>query len=150
AYWEGRENPVFALYKRVFLPPLTDKDMFEMVRSLGKGMSVYWHEEALSQVFAETGGHPFLTRLLCSRISSAYPKRPLTVTKAIVEAIVPIVLREETDKFLQIIELLHTYFPEEERFVERIATQEELPRISDEALGHLLGYQLVAQSNGGY
>lgn len=150
AYWEGRENPVFALYKRVFLPPLSDRDTFEMVKGLGKGMSVYWNEDALGEIFADTGGHPFLTRLLCSRIISGYPKRPLTITRTMVQSTVPLLVREETDKFSQIIELLHTYFPDEEQFLERIATGEPLPRMTDEALGHLLGYQLVAREGDGY
>jgi hypothetical protein len=121
-----------------------------MVRALGKGMSVYWNENALRDVVDETGGHPFLTRLVCSRIIAGNTKRPLTVTRALVGVSIPQIVREETDKFSQIIELLHAYFPDEERSLERIATGESLPNISDEAIGHLLGYQLVSKASTGY
>ena len=59
---EGRENPVFALYKSFFIQPLPEDECDAMIRNLGKGMSVYWEREATSAVFSETCGHPFLTR----------------------------------------------------------------------------------------
>lgn len=149
-YWEGRENPVFALYKPIFLAPLSEKDMAEMARGIGKGMSVYWHEDALKLLFDEAGGHPFLTRLLSSKVVQRHPKRPLTVSKAMIQEAIPFVIRDETDKFAQIVELLQRYFPLEENFLERLAIGETLPDLGDDGLSHLLGYQLIRRDNNEY
>jgi hypothetical protein len=150
SFWQNRENPVFALYKPIFLPPFSDKDTFDMVKGIGRGMSVYWQEAALGKVFAEAGGHPFITRLLCSRIVKDYDKRPLTVTSSMVERAVIEVIKDQTDKFSQIVELLSKYFPDEEKFLEGIALEQPLPRIGDDSLSHLLGYRLIENEGGNY
>jgi hypothetical protein len=149
-YWEGRENPVFALYKPVFLPPLSENECIEMIRTLGKGMSVYWDDEAIHAVFAETGGHPFLTRSLCSRITKQHPVRPLLVTADMVQEQIPHFIRDEGDKLEQITELLRTNFPEEETLLEQIALDEAPAELSDESLRHLLGYRLIEAEGSGY
>lgn len=142
-YWEGRENPVFAFYSPIFLPPFTFDECSEMIRSLGKNMSVYWSDEALDKIFAETGGHPFLTRLFCSHIVNEYHTRPLTVTFEMVNAQLIPFMRGQGDKFMQITELLRQNFSDEEKFLEQIALDESPSYLSDEALRHLLGYQLI-------
>jgi len=149
-YWEGRENPVFALYKPVFLPPLSDVECTEMIRSLGKGMSVYWDDGAISAVFVETGGHPFLTRALCSRITRQNVSRPLKVTAAMVQAQIGPFIRDEGDKLEQVIELLRTNFPQEELFLQQIALGEAPAEMPDESLRHLLGYHLIVPEGMGY
>jgi tetratricopeptide (TPR) repeat protein len=143
ASWEGRENPVFALYQPIFLPPFSDKDTFNMVRELGKGMSVYWDDDALDAVYFEMGGHPFLTRQLCSRIIQANHLRPLRIDAEMVNAAVSSFIREETDKFAQIMELLHTYFPEEEKVLEQCAQGKVIGEATDQGLKHLAGYRLL-------
>lgn len=150
AYWEGRENPVFALYKTVFLPPLSESESVEMISSLGRGMSVHWEPAAMSAVFSETGGHPFLTRALCSRITKQNLTRPINITAQIVQSQIEPFIRYESDKLEQIIELLRTNFPKEERFLQQIALDRILSDISYEALGHLLGYRLIAAEEGSY
>jgi excisionase family DNA binding protein len=142
-YWEGRENPVFALYKPMFLPPLTQNECVEMIRTLGKGMSVYWTDEAIQAVFTETGGHPFLTRSLCSRIVKQNMARPLNVSADMVQAQIGPFIRDESDKLEQITELLRINFPDEEKFLQQIALDETSPEMADESLRHLLGYQLI-------
>lgn len=149
-YWEGRENPVFALYKPVFLTPLSEVECEEMILTLGKGMSVYWEPEAIHTVFQETGGHPFLTRSLCSRIARQHPIRPLTVSsKMVMEQIRPFI-RDEGTKLSQITELLHNNFPEEEQFLVQIALNEHPADLPDEHVSHLLHYHLVATDGQDY
>lgn len=149
-YWEGRENPVFALYKPIFLPPLLAKECAEMIVTLGKGMSVYWEPDALQAVFDETGGHPFLTRSFCSRLAQTYPDRPLKVTAAMVQDQILPFIRDDGDKLAQIMELLKTHFPQEEVILEQIALGEVPADLPDAALSHLLGYSLIQVNNGAY
>lgn len=149
-YWEGRENPVFSLYKNLFLPPLSKPDTTQMIQNLGKGMSVYWEPSAISKIFSECGGHPFLTRVLCSQISKRYLQRPLQVTERMVEQEIPIFIQEKSDKFEQITELLHSHFPDEESILEKLAIGEPPEKLSNESVRHLIGYQLIAREGEKY
>lgn len=149
-YWEDRENPVFALYKTEFLKPFSAEECNDMVKTLGRGMSIRWEDEALQAVFTETGGHPFLTRLFCSRIARQYRNRPLMVTPEMVQSQILPFIREEGDKLEQITELLHRNFPQEEEFLLQIALDEVPHDLPDESLRHLLGYQLISTNGTKY
>jgi len=146
AYWEGKENPVFSLYKTLFVPPLPKIETTQMIQTLGKGMSVYWEANAIEKIYQECAGHPFLTRMLCSQICQRHLQRPLNVTRKMVETEIPIFIQEKSDKFEQITELLHAHFPEEERFLEKLALGESPPTVADEAVRHLIGYQLIRRT----
>lgn len=150
AYWEGRENPVFSLYKPLFLPPLSKTDTTQMIRDLGKGMSVYWDHDAIETIFDECGGHPFLTRVLCSQISQKHLQRPLNVSKVMVTEEIPAFIRDKSDKFEQITELLHTHFPDEELFLESLAVGKPIENVKYEITRHLLGYHLIERNSGAY
>ncbi|NJP05912.1 MAG: hypothetical protein HC837_09965 [Chloroflexaceae bacterium] len=149
-YWEGRENPVFALYKAEFLKPFDVAECTEMIKTLGRGMGIHWEDEAVQQVFAETDGHPFLTRLFCSRIAQYHRVRPLTVTAAMVQEQIQPFIREEGDKLEQIIQLLHNNFPEEERLLQLIALDQAPAELPDDTLRHLLGYRLIQAEGSQY
>lgn len=148
ASWEGKENPVFALYQPVFLPPFSENDTAHMVDALGKAMSVYWNAATLSTIFYELGGHPFLTRQFCGKLIKANPKRPLVVTPNMVSSVIPHFVRDEADKFEQIVELLHTYFPSEEMALEKLALGSADLSVDDTSIRHLTGYQLVQFKQG--
>lgn len=149
-YWEGRENPVFALYKPFFVPPLPATECDAMIRSLGKAMSVYWERDATSAVYSETGGHPFLTRMLCSYLAGLVDQRPLQVTRRMVAAHVPPFLRDRGNLMEQITELLKTHFPDEARVLQQIALDEVPMETADETLRHLLSYRLIVEESNGY
>jgi tetratricopeptide (TPR) repeat protein len=150
AYWEGRENPVFSLYKQIFIPPLSKADTAHMVQMLGKGMSVYWENSATDEVFRECGGHPFLTRVLCSYVAKQFIQRPLQISKHMVEDVGASFIRDKSDKFEQITELLHAHFPQEELLLENLALGRQPVNPSDENIRHLIGYQLITKSGANY
>ena len=150
AYWEGRENPVFSLYKPLFVPPLSKADTAQMVQNLGRGMSVYWEHAAIDSVYNECAGHPFLTRMLCSQIAQRHMIRPLQVTGRMVEAEIPIFIQDKSDKFEQITELLHAHFPEEEKLLEQLALGRSIGAVKDVSVRHLLGYQLISRTPTGF
>lgn len=150
AYWEGRENPVFSLYKPIFVPPLSRADTAQMIQNLGRGMSVYWEPAAIDSVYDECAGHPFLTRMLCSQIARRHLNRPLQITRRMVKLEIPIFIQDKSDKFEQITELLHAHFPEEERFLEQLALGHSKGTVKDESVRHLLGYQLITRTSTGF
>ena len=149
-YWEGRENPVFAFYKAFFVPPLPEDECDMMIRNLGKGMSVYWEREATSAVYSETCGHPFLTRTLCSYIARQQDRRPLQVTRRMVDEHIHPFLRDQGNMMEQITELLTTHFPDEARVLQQIALGETPDDVTDETIRHLLNYYLVITEHGNY
>lgn len=149
-YWEGRENPMYALFRPFFVPSLPEGDCEKMIRILGRGMSVYWDPAATSAVFSATAGHPFLTRMLCSYIAQRQSKRPLHVTRRMVEEHISPFIRDQGNLLEQITKLMKTYFPEEERVLEQIALGESAGGATDESIRHLLNYHLVVVEDGNY
>src|SRR4029078_7131683 len=79
ATWDGRDNPVFQFYDEVFLAPLDRQERDKMVQGLGELMGVRFDAGSLQTVFAETAGHPYVARQLCSRVVKSFPERPLDV-----------------------------------------------------------------------
>lgn len=67
----GLENAGFNLFKEYFLPPLSREECDQMVVTIGHQMGLEFRPEALEQIFAESGGHPFLARQLCSALWSS-------------------------------------------------------------------------------
>jgi ligand-binding sensor domain-containing protein len=62
----GTENAGFSVFEEYFLPPLDREECDLMVSTIGHKMGLMYSEAALEQIFAESGGHPFLARQLCS------------------------------------------------------------------------------------
>lgn len=149
-YWKGRDNPVYGLYEGKYLSPLSNEDCVAMIRDLGRGMSVLWDDDAISAVLDETSGHPFLTRIFCSRIAKHNSDRPLQVTTQMVQEQISPFIRDEGDKLQQITDMLESHFPEESNSLWGIAIEEPSIKMSDEALRHLLGYHLIVAEDGDY
>lgn len=155
--WEGRDNPVFKFYREMFLPPLEKRECLEMVERLGRGMGVTYTDNALVHIYNETGGHPFVTRQLCSRISKHFKDRPLRVDVPKVEKGVEEFLFHDSDIFREIIARLERDFPTEKDLLlfiaEGVCKESELSQLvrdGRESLRHLVGYQLVERSDSSY
>jgi hypothetical protein len=122
-----------------------------MIQKLGKGMGINYTEESLQRIYAEAGGHPFVTRQLCSRITKHFQERPLLVDKAKVEQGIQEFLFHDSSTFREILNRLERDFPEEKELLLFIAdgvnTEAELSSLcksgTQESLRHLVGYQLV-------
>jgi tetratricopeptide (TPR) repeat protein len=144
AYWGDQENKVFVWYKSFFLSPLPANETAEMVRTLGRQMSVYWDDDAIEVIFAETNGHPFLTRRLCGSLAEYYAQqRPLQVTRDLVETHIPQFLREHYRILDQIPEMLEHHFPKEKQLLEQIALDTAPSSLAEESIRHLIGYHLI-------
>lgn len=154
----GLDNPVFQFYQEMYLPPLEWHECFEMVEKLGKGMGLTYDPAALQRIYDETGGHPSITRRLCSRLAARFPERPLEVEEAKVEVAAEEFLFHDESIFREILERLDRDFPTEKELLLAIArgTMDSaelsalVPTGLAEALRHLVGYQLVTRTNGAY
>jgi hypothetical protein len=75
---DGRDNLLYKLPRLVWLAPMSESEMAQMIRSLGKRMGVRirgWEE--VRSLYNEYGGHPLLTRKACSLAASA--RQPTTL-----------------------------------------------------------------------
>ncbi len=65
--WNDRfQNPMFSRFFRMPLDLLTRNDVGQMAKLLGELAGLEYTEESLDRIYAETGGHPHVTRWLCS------------------------------------------------------------------------------------
>jgi hypothetical protein len=62
----GTENAGFSVFEEYFLPPLEREECDLMISTIGRKMGLTYSESALSRIYRESGGHPFLARQLCS------------------------------------------------------------------------------------
>jgi hypothetical protein len=76
--WGDTDNPVYRFFQEIFLPPFEKAECAEMVTNIGRQMGLTYTPRALERIYDEGGGHPFLTRDLCSMVVRELP-RPSTV-----------------------------------------------------------------------
>ena len=65
--WDVRDNEFYRALREVWMPPMSSEDVQKMITSLGSRMGVKYTPEALDILITEGGGHPYVTRQLCSR-----------------------------------------------------------------------------------
>lgn len=147
--WYGEDNPVFLFFEEMYLPLLSEKECREMIITLGKGMGVEWEDQALRAIYELTGGHPFITRRLCSTLVGMFRERPLLVTADMVKRAKGEFLIQLHELFREIKERLIRDYPDEWEILEALAAGfsfEEIKQLSPNwpiALRHLEGYQLI-------
>lgn len=156
--WNGRDNPVFQFYRDMFLPLLEKQECDDMLIKIGRGMSVAFDEQSLEAIYNEAGGHPFITRQLCSHIINRNPSRPLQISRDLVTESVETFILTKGSIFEDITERLRINFPRELELLLAIAKgssrKVELASLVDipidAALKHLIGYQIVSCSENKY
>ena len=62
------QNPLYQLFREVYLAPLHLDDCEQMVRNIGRQMGLAYGAAAAPLVAAVSGGHPLLARRLCSTV----------------------------------------------------------------------------------
>jgi len=152
--WHGKDNPMFQFFEELYLPLLPENECRDMIVTLGKGMGVEWEEEALRVVYELTGGHPFITRRLCSIIINRFRERPLRVSVNMIKEMESELLIRLDDLFQEIKMRLQRDYPDEWEVLEALANGFSLDEIRQlvsncyRALRHLEGYQLVELKEG--
>ena len=148
-----RDNPVFNFFNEIYLPLLEYNECSLMIKELGGGMGLRFNDEACRIVYRMTGGHPFVTRQLCSFVSERYPQsRPRVVTKEMVSAILDMYMQFSGHDFQEIMDRLDRDYPEEREICVKLSdngrpmTIKELDPSGrvDLRLRHLVGYQIVS------
>ncbi|NET36743.1 MAG: NACHT domain-containing protein [Cyanothece sp. SIO1E1] len=57
-------NPVFSFFKEVFLSPFPEQETIQMLTSISNLMGINLDKNKATQIHAESGGHPYISRQL--------------------------------------------------------------------------------------
>jgi len=71
------QNPMFGIINSSFLKGLEVDDLRKMLGFFGKRMGMKFSESAIDFLFKRYGGHPLLTRLVCSDIHNTLAKEKI-------------------------------------------------------------------------
>lgn len=159
----GKQNPMFRTLTGAnqgeYLPSFGQDDTRNMINTLGGYMGVGFDEYCIGRITSNCGGHPYLTRVLCSHINRFIRdnglSRPITITKAIYDkAASEFWKSSEADSFfMMILNILLVSYPREFETLKVLALQGDgiVSRIQErDSLHHLLGYGLVEINQGNY
>lgn len=155
----GYDNPLFNQIKSdSYLPSFTVEDTREMVNKLGGYMGMSFDSIVCSKLTQDFGGHPYLIRYFCSAINKYINgkgiQKPVTVTSAIYDKVMPIFTKNDADRYCNlIIDVLTKNYPQEYKCIMDFAldnNNDELDTIDPRMLSHLMGYNILENNGGVY
>jgi hypothetical protein len=120
------QNPVFGIVRAKYLTGFEKPELFSLLSVLGKRMGMIFDDEAVNFLFNRYGGHPLLTRMICSQINneirSSGVERPVKINKKTVEKSME--AREDEISFYcdHIVSELKEFYPDEYSMIEMLAT----------------------------
>ena len=83
--FSGIQNPMFGIVKSRYLTGFEKSEVFSLLSVLGKRMGLNFEPSAVDALYARYGGHPLLTRMVCSQINTeikvAGTPRPVAVSQ---------------------------------------------------------------------
>ena len=152
----GHDNPLYnQLSTNTYLPPFSVESVKEMVNKLGGYMGLCFDDIVCASLTKDFGGHPYLIRHFCSEINTYLTKehltRPIKVTTAIYNAVMPIFVDGKADNYCRLItQVLQDYYPEEYKFLENLALGNSIETINSDPsiIQHLIGYGIIENNQG--
>lgn len=108
------DNPIFGIFRPIYMSLFDYDDVKSMVSSIGGRLGLSFEEEVYAKLVSDYGGHPFLTRQVCSKINCDLLEkkmpRPTTVTKYGYEKNAQDYRMNMTGVIEQILGVLQTYY----------------------------------------
>lgn len=151
----GRHNPLFSWAKAYYVPPFLPEEATQLLRELGRRMGIRWQINAEDEVYAQTGGHPYLLRDLASTVTSSLPLDATQrhVTRGGVLRRVPEWKRTVAGNINEILSHVERYYPSERLLLDYLLEDEaafaELAESEPLHLHHLLSLGLVLEPRAG-
>ncbi len=155
----GCDNPIFGIFGPIYMSLFDYEDIKNMVSSIGGHLGLEFEEEVYSKLVDDYGGHPFLTRQVCSKINrdllEQKESRPFTVSKYRYESHAQEYQLEMSGVIEQILLVLENYYPIEFNLLKKLALdgrksfKKEI-ELGEKAIQHLLGYCLLTKDDGEY
>ena len=153
------DNPIFGALKPIYMPLFDYSDIKEMITSIGGNLGLSFEDTLYATLMEDYGGHPFLTRLICSRINGDLLQnrtpRPATVTKRSYEMHADAYLLDMQEIIEQILSVLEKSYPNEFELLKKLALDGYKPfkdvlKGNDKSIPHLLGYCLIEKEEDAY
>ncbi len=147
-----KDNPIFNMFQPYYIPGFDHDQTRAMVRKLGRIMGIKFDEGIYTRLVEDYGGHPFLIRRVCSKISQQNPERPVTIdrtkyTNAKTE------FNIENNYFDMILQVLKQFYPDEFEMLKLLARKDYdsfnyFVMADRSMINHLEGYGLISENDG--
>ncbi|WP_439514237.1 hypothetical protein [Oceanibaculum nanhaiense] len=151
---EGVQNPMFGIVKAKYLTGFEKGELRSLTNVFGKRMGILFREDAVDMLHDRYGGHPLLTRMICSQIHTglrtAKKQRPTEIRKNDIEK--DLDSKEEEIQFYcgHITSELEEFYPIEYEMLEFLAIGNvvDFNELSEDVdlVRHLKAYGLVDMS----
>lgn len=149
-----KDNPIFNMIQPTYISGFSVPQTREMVRKLGRIMGIKFDETIYSRLVEDYGGHPFLIRRVCSKISQMYPNRPVSIDRSHYLSAKKSFNIENT-YFDMILNVLSQFYPDEYELLTFLATEDYdnfnyFVNADPSMVTHLIGYGLIRKSQSEY
>lgn len=155
----GNDNPIFNILTPQYITLFDYADVKAMISDIGRHLGLHFDEEIYSKLIEDYGGHPFLTRQVCSRINSDVlnknEPRPYKVSRFSYDKCADEYRTQMEAVITQILGVLEDYYPEEYKLLKTLALQgsstfKRSLTYGDSSIAHLLGYCLIIKNDDDY
>lgn len=152
-------NPIFNVLVPQYITLFDYGDVKSMVSNIGGHLGLQFEEEIFTKLIDDYGGHPFLTRQVCSKINAEVLERkevrPYKVSKYSYDKQASEYQTKMEAVIQQILGVLEDYYPSEYNLLKILALdgsdafKSKLP-FGDSSIAHLLGYCLIKREQEDY
>lgn len=152
-------NPIFNVLVPQYITLFDYGDVKSMVSNIGGHLGLQFEEEIFTKLIDDYGGHPFLTRQVCSKINAEVLERkevrPYKVSKYSYDKQASEYQTKMEAVIQQILGVLEDYYPSEYNLLKILALdgsdafKSRLP-FGDSSIAHLLGYCLIKREQEDY
>lgn len=153
------DNPIFGIFRPIYMELFDFDDVRKMVCDIGSHLGLKFEEPVISMLLDDYGGHPFLTRQVCSKINSELMlkkvERPTAIKRYSYERKSDEYKMDMVEVIEQILGVLQSYYPKEFELLKKLALNgrknfaKELSN-GEKEIQHLRGYCLVEKDEGEY
>lgn len=153
------DNPIFGIFKPIYMDLFDFDDVKKMTSDIGSHIGLKFEEPVYSKLLEDYGGHPFLTRQICSKINSKILSdrltRPTTIKRYTYEKDAKEYKMDMVGVIEQILGVLQSYYIEEFELLKKLALdgrssfQREISS-GEKEIQHLTGYRLIEREGSEY
>jgi hypothetical protein len=149
----SHDNPLFSFAQPIYVPCFSFDQTKEMIEALGNPMGLSFSPLVLAKIQSDFGGHPFLTRQICSHIHKLIEiERPVTVDESIYQNAYTSFLKIGAPYLGMVVDVLREQYKDEYDLLLYLAqglTAEYQSLSTLFQINHLEGYGLVEQQQDG-
>jgi hypothetical protein len=125
--WKSERNPLLQIFRLRSISLFSRSECDEMVLGIGRQMGLDYDNAALGEMYFQSGGHPFVTRRLCSSTWRRLGRRPGSVAAEAIRNCSAQYVRDATSS-MYLEELWQTLMVRERQILRRIAKQGTVER----------------------